>query len=138
MHQYGLIPTANGIETSGIKKAKSIHWNLTPAELVEEAIKNNEGRITDTGALMCDTGKFTGRSPKDRFIVEDDKTRDTVWWGNVNIPISEDQFDRLHQKMVAFLEDKDLYVRDAYAGADKTYRLNLRVINTLAWQNLFC
>lgn len=138
MHQYGLIPETNGIETSGIKKAKSIHWNLTPAQLVEESIKNDEGRLTDTGALMCDTGKFTGRSPKDRFIVKDDKTKDTVWWGNINIPISEEQFDNLHNKMVAFLEDKKLYVRDAYAGADKTYRLNLRVINTLAWQNLFC
>ncbi len=138
MQEFGLKSNLNGLETSGITTVKSAHWNLTPAQLVEEAILNNEGSITDTGALMCDTGTFTGRSPKDRFIVEDDKTKNTVWWGDINIPISGEKFDQLHSKMVTFLEDKKVYVRDAYAGADKTYRLNLRVINTLAWQNLFC
>jgi phosphoenolpyruvate carboxykinase (ATP) len=138
MQEFGTKSSLNGLETSGIEKVKSAHWNLTPAQLVEEAIINKEGRITDTGALMCDTGKFTGRSPKDRFIVEDSKTKDTVWWGDINIPLSEAKFDALHDKMVKFLEDKKVYVRDAYAGADKTHRLNLRVINTLAWQNLFC
>lgn len=138
MKEFGLVPTVNGLSYSQIDKAKEVHWNLTPAELIEEAVKNGEGTITDTGALMCDTGTFTGRSPKDRFIVKDSKTDNTVWWGNINIAMSEEHFDGLHQKMISFLEDKKLYVRDAYAGADKTYRLNLRVINTLAWQNLFC
>lgn len=138
MQEFGLKSDLHGLETSGVKTVKSAHWNLTPAELVEEAILNREGSITSTGALMCDTGKFTGRSPKDRFIVEDEKTKNTVWWGGINIPISEENFNSLHNKMTKHLEDKKVYVRDAYAGADKTYRLNLRVINTLAWQNLFC
>ncbi|MCJ8163504.1 phosphoenolpyruvate carboxykinase (ATP) [Pontibacter sp. E15-1] len=127
-----------GLSSLGINKAREIRWNLSPAELVEEAIMNGEGKLTDTGALMCDTGVFTGRSPKDRFIVEDAKTADTVWWGDINIPFSPEKFDQLQQKMVDFLEDRKLYVRDAYAGAHPDYRLNLRIINTQAWHNLFC
>ncbi|MGB3468377.1 MAG: phosphoenolpyruvate carboxykinase (ATP) [Cyclobacteriaceae bacterium] len=138
MQEIGLKPSENGLSKVGIEKVQAAYWNLSPAELVEEALKNNEGSLTDTGALMCDTGKFTGRSPKDRFVVKDEKTENTVWWGDVNIPMSEEHFDGLQEKMISFLEDKKVYVRDAYAGADKTYRLNLRVINTKAWQNLFC
>lgn len=122
----------------GIKEAKEILWNLIPAELVEEAILNGEGFLADNGALMCDTGLFTGRSPKDRFIVNDAKTADTVWWGDINIPFDVAKFDKLQQKMVEFLEDRRIYVHDAYAGAHPSYRLNLRVINTHAWHNLFC
>lgn len=138
MQEFGIKSNLNGLETSNITTNKSAHWNLPPAQLIEEAILNNEGNITSTGALMCDTGTFTGRSPKDRFIVEDEKTKHTVWWGDINIPISEDKFEQLHDKMIKFLKDKKIYIRDAYAGADKTYRLNIRIINTLAWQNLFC
>lgn len=137
MNQTGLRPI-KGLETIGIKKVKEACWNLSAPELIEEAIKNAEGYLADRGALMCDTGKFTGRSPKDRYIVEDDVTRDAVWWGDINIPLSVDQFDEIYQEMLVHLEDKKVYVRDAYAGADKTYRLNLRVINTLAWHNFFC
>ncbi|HAS59944.1 MAG TPA: phosphoenolpyruvate carboxykinase (ATP), partial [Algoriphagus sp.] len=91
-----------------------------------------------TGALMADTGKFTGRSPKDRYVVKDAQTEDAVWWGDINIPFDEEKFDRLLEKMKAFLSDKDLFVRDAFAGADPQHRLNIRVINTWAWHNLFC
>ncbi|WP_394355333.1 phosphoenolpyruvate carboxykinase (ATP) [Pararhodonellum marinum] len=122
----------------GLEKVKTAFWNLTPAELVEYALQNGEGSLTDTGALMADTGKFTGRSPKDRFIVKDEKTADTVWWGDINIPFDEENFDRLHEKMLYFLADREIYIRDAYAGADPNYRLNLRIVNTFAWHNLFC
>lgn len=138
-------PEVSGMEGGGDSpmdwaaiEAREVKWNLPAAELVEEALANGEGFLTNTGALMCDTGKFTGRSPKDRFIVKDDKTRDTVWWGDINIPISEESFNTIHRKMLGYLKDKKVYVRDAYAGADHRYRLNLRVINTMAWQNLFC
>ena len=87
---------------------------------------------------MADTGKFTGRSPKDRYIVLDDKTSDSVWWGDINIPFEPSRFDALLEKMNCYLEDKDLFVRDVYAGADPDYRLKIRVINTWAWHNLFC
>ncbi|PIB35822.1 phosphoenolpyruvate carboxykinase (ATP) [Reichenbachiella sp. 5M10] len=138
MQQFGIIPEAHGIEFSGIQNAATVKWNLAPAALIEEAIINQEGTLTDTGALMCDTGKFTGRSPKDRFIVQDEVSSPHIWWNDINLPFEEEQFDRLHQKMIDHLAGKKIYARDAYAGADKTYRLNLRVINTQAWHNLFC
>ena len=138
MEEKGLRSNVRGLDTHGISKAKTVYWNQSPAQLIEHALLNNEGHLADNGSLCCDTGEFTGRSPKDRFVVEDSKTKDTVWWGDINIPISEVKFDQILNKMVKNLEGKNLYVRDAYAGADKTYRLNLRVINTRAWHNLFC
>ena len=102
---------------------RKVHFNLPPAKLVEFALARNEGNLTSTGALMADTGKFTGRSPKDRYIVLDDKTRDSVWWGDINIPFDSEKFTLLLEKMKAFLADKELFVRDAYAGADENHRL---------------
>ncbi len=136
MQEIGLKSKTFDLSNLGLK-VKSAKWNLSPAELIEETVKNGEGVLTDTGALMCDTGQFTGRSPKDRFIVEDEKTKDSVWWGNINIAFAPEKFDQLLEKMTKFLEDKDVYIRDAYAGADKTHRLRVRVINTMAWHNLF-
>ncbi len=136
MQEFGIKSSKNDLSSLGIK-VKEAHWNLSQSELIEETLKNEEGVLTSTGSLMCDTGKFTGRSPKDRFIVEDEKTKDSVWWGNINIPFSEENFDNLYAKMLKFVEDKKVYVREAYAGADKTYRLRVRVINTMAWHNLF-
>ncbi|WP_040303520.1 phosphoenolpyruvate carboxykinase (ATP) [Algoriphagus machipongonensis] len=120
------------------KTTGKVYYNLPPAALVEHSLKRNEGYLTSTGALMADTGKFTGRSPKDRFIVKDEKTKDTVWWGDINIPFDSNQFDLLEKKMLVFLQDKDLFIRDAYAGADKNHRLKIRIFNSLAWHNLFC
>ena len=122
----------------GLSNVKGVLWNLTPAELVTEALKNGEGELTDTGALMCDNGKFTGRSPNDRFIVKDDYTKDKVWWGDINLAFDEAKFDQLYKKMIASLGLKRLYIRDAFAGADPKYRLKVRVIDTQAWHNLFC
>jgi phosphoenolpyruvate carboxykinase (ATP) len=138
MEEFGLKSQKSGLEAVGIKKVKKAFWNLTPAELTEAAVREGEGHLADTGALVCDTGKFTGRSPKDRFIVKDDLTKDKVWWGDINIPVEPADFDRIYIKMIGYLEDKKVYVRDAYAGADKTHRLKLRVVNTMAWHNLFC
>jgi phosphoenolpyruvate carboxykinase (ATP) len=125
------------LQPLGISQAQSVCLNLPPAALVEEALRRGEGVLTDTGALMADTGQFTGRSPKDRFVVRDAHTADSVWWGEVNIPFEADKFDQLHQKMVAYLADKPLYVREGYAGANPDYQLKLRVVNELAWHNLF-
>lgn len=122
----------------GLHSVKGVMWNLSPAELVSEAVKNGEGVLTDTGALMCRTGKFTGRSPKDRFIVKDSLTADKVWWGDINISFDEEKFDALYNKMIDSLDDKVLYVRDAFAGADERYRMKIRVIDTQAWHNMFC
>lgn len=115
-----------------------IHLNLRVSTLIQEALKNQEGVLTDTGAFMCDTGKFTGRSPKDKFCVYDDKTANTVWWGDINQAFDADKFEALYQKMIAFVANKKLYARYAYACASPAHRLNILVINTLAWHNLFC
>jgi phosphoenolpyruvate carboxykinase (ATP) len=114
------------------------HLNLSPAALVEHALRRGEGVLTDTGALMADTGRFTGRSPKDRFIVRDATTADAVWWGDINIPCDAAKFEQLHQKMVAYLASKEVFVREAYAGAHPATQLKLRIVNELAWHNLFC
>lgn len=118
--------------------SNKIQWNLHPETLIEHAIDNKEGSLTNTGALMCDTGKFTGRSPLDRFIVSDYVSEETVDWGPINKPINEAHFNQIRDKMIGYLQDKELYARDCFAGADKTYRIRVRVINSLAWHNLFC
>lgn len=117
--------------------AKAIKYQLSVSELVEEALKNGEGTLADSGALAVDTGKFTGRSPKDRFIVCDSVTENTVWWGDINIKFSPAHFDELFEKITTHLSSKEIYVRDAYACADENYKTTIRVVTEHAFQNLF-
>jgi phosphoenolpyruvate carboxykinase (ATP) len=121
-----------------LKFHPNIHLNLRVSTLVEEALENAEGTMTDTGAFMCDTGKFTGRSPKDKFTVYDDKTAETVAWGDINQAFEPEKFEALYQKMLSFISDKKLYARYAYACASEQFRTNILVVNTSAWHNLFC
>ena len=130
--------TTNEIVEKVLSKAGKAYVNLTAAELVQHAIINGEGVLTDTGALMADTGEFTGRSPKDKFSVCDTKTENTVWWGDVNQKFEPSKFDSLLNKVLDHYAGKKLYVRDAYACADPRYKLNIRVINETAYHNLFC
>ncbi len=124
------------LDSYGIKNATS-HWNLSPESLTKITLEKDLGKLASTGTLAINTGEFTGRSPLDRFIVKDDITKDKVWWGPVNIPFEPKKFEALYDKVTAFLSNKELYVRDAYACADPQYRLNIRVINELPWSNLF-
>jgi len=125
-------------ERSGLGAVQNVYWNLGPAELVESALASGEGQLCDNGALASDTGEFTGRSPKDRFVVKDAITENTVWWGDINIPFSSNDFDALYDRVAAYLGGKSVYARDAYACADPAHRLNIRVITELAYSNLFC
>lgn len=111
--------------------------NLSVSQLVETALERKEGVLASSGALQVDTGKYTGRSPKDKFIVQEPSVMDHVDWGAVNKPISVQQFERLYQKAQDYMADKDLFVFDGYAGADSEYRLPIRVVNEYAWHNLF-
>jgi phosphoenolpyruvate carboxykinase (ATP) len=120
-----------------INAKREIHYQYSVPELVEIAIRNNEGQLSDSGALATDTGKFTGRSPGDRFIVKDRLTEKEVWWGNINQPIEPNQFDRLHDEVASYLSDQTLYVRDAFAGASQKHRMSLRVITETAYQSIF-
>jgi phosphoenolpyruvate carboxykinase (ATP) len=125
------------LEYLGLKGLAATHYALSPEKLTQITLDKGMGRLTDNGTLAIDTGRFTGRSPKDRFIVKDDKTADSVWWGEINIPIEKRFFDGLRKKMEAYLEGKEVYCRDAAACAHKDYRLNVRVVNEYPWSNLF-
>ena len=137
MNEFGHKAENATIADLGLKNVSAAFWNLEPSELVEETIVKGQGVLSNTGALAIDTGEFTGRSPKDRFVVYDDKTANTVWWGDVNIKFDADKFDLLYDKVCAYLSGKEVYVRDAYACADDKYRLNLRVVNEYPWSNMF-
>jgi len=124
------------ISDLGIKNATA-HWNLKADELANISIEKKQATLTSTGAININTGEFTGRSPMDRFIVRDAITEDSVWWGEINLSFESDKFDALHQKVLDYLSGKEIYVRDAYACADKRYRMNIRVVNEYAWSNMF-
>lgn len=124
------------LDQYGIKNA-NVNYQLSPDQLHSIAIKKGQGVETSSGALAINTGEFTGRSPKDRFIVKDAITEDKVWWGNINIPFDPDKFQKLYDKVTAYLSGKEVYVRDSYACADPKYKLNIRVITEYAWSNLF-
>lgn len=124
------------INDFGIHPSK-IFRNLTPDELVENAVNRGEGVVNSTGSLSVNTGKYTGRSPDDRFIVVDDITRDTVDWGKINHEFPSDKFEKILEKMKNFVNDKELFVFDGFVGADKETQLPIRVINDHAWQSLF-
>ncbi len=115
----------------------NFHYQLTPDELHDITLRKGMGTESSLGAIAVSTGEFTGRSPLDRFIVKDDITKDKVWWGDINIAFEPDQFDALYAKVVAYMNEKELFVRDAYVCADPEYTMNLRVINEYPWSNMF-
>ena len=118
-------------------KSNKTHHNLRSGSLVEHSIRRGESQLADNGALAAYTGKFTGRTPKDKFTVKDPVTTDKVNWGEVNQAFDPEKFDMLLDRVVDFLRDRELYVQDLFAGADPQYRLPIRVINQYAWHNLF-
>ncbi len=136
-NEFGLKSAKATIADLGLANVAAAYWNLTPAELVEEAITRGEGTLVDSGALAADTGEFTGRSPKDRFVVCDETTENSVWWGDVNIKFDPAKFDLLYNRVCAYLSNKEVFVRDSYACADPTYRMNIRVVTEQAYHNIF-
>ena len=137
MNEYGLRPKTANLNQLGLSNISNAYWNLTPAELIEETVIRGMGVLTDTGAVAIDTGEFTGRSPKDRFIVCDEYTENAVWWGDINIKFSSEKFDSLYAKMTSYLQNKDVFVRDSFACSDDRFKLNIRVVNEYPWSNHF-
>ena len=127
----------NGLEQHGIRNINTAYWNAGTAQLLEHAIQRREGTLASDGSLVVRTGQFTGRSPKDKFVVRDEITDRTVQWGPVNQPISEAHFERLYAKMLAFWQGREAYVQDCFVGADPEYTLPIRVVSQLAWHSLF-
>ncbi|GAA4807264.1 phosphoenolpyruvate carboxykinase (ATP) [Litoribaculum gwangyangense] len=120
----------------GINDVK-VNWNLSPEELQKITIEKGMGKETVNGTLAINTGKFTGRSPQDRFLVKDDYTADKVWWGKTNKAISPENFDKLKNEVTKYLSGKEIYARDGYVCAEPDFRTNIRTITELPWSNLF-
>lgn len=137
MNELGIKSKVHSLAEIGVQNAGTVYWNQTPAVLYEQTIARGEGQLADSGGLVVKTGKFTGRSPKDKFVVEDELTKDSVWWGEINQPISQEKYQGLKAQILNYLEGKDLWVRDAFAGADPQYQIGVRVVNENPWQNLF-
>ena len=134
MPQTGQTPD---LSVHGLKNLGQVYYNLSKPELYEHAIQREEGVLSSHGALMCDTGKTTGRSPKDRFIIDQPSVHENIDWNDINMPKDEATWDRLHAKVAAYLEGKDVYVAEAFCGAEKKYRLGVRVITEKPFQSLF-
>jgi phosphoenolpyruvate carboxykinase (ATP) len=137
MQNAGILPSRFGLDQHGIRNIAIAYWNLGTAQLVEHAIRRHEGLLAAGGPLVVRTEPFTGRSPKDKFVVRDDVTDSTVNWGQVNQPLTEQKFDALYAKVLAFWQGHELYVQDCFGGADPAFTLPIRVITESAWHNLF-
>ncbi len=137
MQNLGVNPSRYGLEMHGIKDVRVAHWNLGTAQLLEYALSQREGVLATGGALVVRTGQHTGRSPKDKFVVRDAAVEDKIWWGTVNQPFEPERFDALYRRVLAYLQDKRVFVQDCYAGADERYRILIRVVTQYAWHNLF-
>lgn len=137
MQNAGVRPSCHELSQHGEIQAEAVHWNLTTSQLVEKAIQRREGNLSECGAIVVETGEFTGRSPKDKYIVHEGATATTVEWGTVNQAMAESAFDQLLARLTRFWEGKELFVQDCFAGADPEYRIAVRVIAERAWHALF-
>ena len=131
------IASRSGLEHVRVPSANRLLCDLETADLIEHVVTRQEGRLAENGAMVVGTGQFTGRSPKDKFIVRDRTTDSDVHWGSVNQPMSPGHFDTLYSRAQAFLEDKELFAQNLRAGADPEYSLSIRVVTQLAWHSLF-
>jgi phosphoenolpyruvate carboxykinase (ATP) len=126
-----------GIEEHGIFNPGNVYRNLSTPALYEEVVRRREGFISHLGPIVVRTGQHTGRAAKDKFVVDEPTSRDNIWWGEVNIPFDEKKFKSLHHRMCAYLQGRDIYIQDCYAGADVNYRIPIRIITETAWHNMF-
>ncbi|MDH3279870.1 MAG: phosphoenolpyruvate carboxykinase [Gammaproteobacteria bacterium] len=126
-----------GLDKHGLKDLKQVFWSLSSEALYEHAIRRGEALVAKGGPLAVKTGKHTGRSANDKFVVRQPKYERDIWWGKVNVPYTPEKFDRLHEKMIRFLAGRELFVQDCFAGADPEHRLPIRVVTEYAWHSLF-
>lgn len=137
MAKFGVC-SSHGVEELGLKHLADEFWNFSPAELVEDAIANGEATLSSEGAIIAYTGKHTGRSPNDKYVVERPELADKpMWWGKVNPPMSPEIFEKIYEKMMAYYQGRQAYIKDLYVGADPNYSVPIRVITEKAWHNLF-
>jgi phosphoenolpyruvate carboxykinase (ATP) len=137
MQQHGRARSLHGLETHGITHANAVWWNLPTTLLYEHAIRRQEALLAHLGPLVVHTGQYTGRSPKDKYLVQEPSSQDKIGWGEINRPVDPARYEALRARLLAYIQGRDLYVQDCYIGADPTYRVPVRVITDTAWQNLF-
>ena len=121
----------------GLNNLRKVYWNLPPEALYEEIVFRGEGRFAASGALVVNTGKHTARAAKDKYVVREPETEKDIWWGTYNRPFEPRQFEDLFTRMQGFLQGRDVFVQDCYAGADEKHRLRVRIITEYAWHSLF-
>ena len=126
-----------GLDAHGLAPSGRVHWSPTTSLLYSHALLRGDAQLAEGGPLVVDTGMHTGRSPEDKFVVSEPGSEDRIWWGSVNKPIEESKFEALRGKIASFLDEQDVYVVDAYAGADPAHRLALRVVTYSPWHALF-
>ena len=137
MTDHGLVVSRCGLDHQGLKNYHRANWNLPASSLISHSLHRGEGSLAEGGAFVALTGEHTGRSPKDKFIVEEPDSAAEIWWGDVNVAMSEAHFAGLHDKMLSHLAQQELFVQDLYAGAEQAYRLPVRVVSESAWHSLF-
>jgi phosphoenolpyruvate carboxykinase (ATP) len=130
-------PSRYGLENHGLRNLNIVYWTLPSPSLVERIVQRREGILAHLGPVVVRTGHHTGRSPNDKFVVKDGTIDSEIWWGAVNRPMDEPQFDRLFLRLTAYLQGRDVFVQDVVAGADPDYRMPLRVVTETAWHSLF-
>ncbi len=128
---------AKALTRTGVLASRPVHANLMPPALVAESLRRREGRLSADGALMAETGVHTGRSPRDKFVVDEPSVTNDIWWGNVNQKMAPATFNALKGRIQAYLQGQELFVQDLYAGADPAYRIKVRLVTTQAWNALF-
>ncbi len=137
MAKHGENISKNGIEAQGLEGTKTQFWNLCPGRLYEEALSRAEGRLAKAGPLVTETGRHTGRSANDKFIARNSASEKGVSWGKINRPISQENFDKIHTRFLKHFKGKEVFVQDLWGGADKKYRLPVRIVTETAWHSLF-
>ncbi|CAG0944638.1 phosphoenolpyruvate carboxykinase (ATP) [Anaerolineae bacterium] len=135
--QASAVKSDYGLDNIGLTNLRQVYWNLPTEALYEEIIFRNEARITQLGPIVANTGKHTGRSVNDKFVVKEPTTEEQIWWGQYNRPFASEKFDDLYNRMQGFFQGRDLFVQDCYIGADPDYRMPVRIITEYAWHALF-
>jgi phosphoenolpyruvate carboxykinase (ATP) len=126
-----------GLDNHGLTNLRKVYWNLPPESLYEEIIFRSEGRITARGPLVVRSGKHRGRAANDKFVVRGGSSEEQIWWGEYNRPLSSDKFNELYNRLQGFVQGRDLFVQDCYAGANPDYQIPIRIITEKAWHSLF-
>jgi phosphoenolpyruvate carboxykinase (ATP) len=129
--------SSHGLELHGLRNLAAAHWNLSVPVLYEHAVRRHEGLVAAGGAFVARTGAYTGRTPRDKYIVEEASSKDDIWWGEINKPVNEERFESMYRRLAAYFQRREVFVQDMYGGADPDYRLKVRIISDSAWHSLF-